>query len=72
MMIQATVLALAATLQTQLVAQIQARLDAIAVGDKAVWARDLDESAVPRQSHAAAEGIDRKVARDSPALHAHG
>ena len=40
------VLALAATLETQLVTQIQARLDAITSGDKAVWARDLDDSAL--------------------------
>ena len=46
MIISATVLALAVTLETQLTAQIQARLDAIAVGDKAVWARDLDDSAL--------------------------
>jgi hypothetical protein len=42
----ATVLALAVTLETQLIAQIQARLDAITSGDKAVWARDLDQSAI--------------------------
>ena len=46
MMIGATVLVLAATLETQLVSQIQGRLDAIAIGDKAVWARDLDDSAL--------------------------
>ncbi|MGD0967850.1 MAG: nuclear transport factor 2 family protein [Candidatus Aquilonibacter sp.] len=40
------VLALAATLETQLVTQIQARLDAITSGDKAVWARDLDDAAL--------------------------
>jgi hypothetical protein len=39
-------LALAATLETQLVAQIQARLDALTNGDRAVWARDLDDSAL--------------------------
>jgi hypothetical protein len=42
----ATVLALAVTLETQLIAQIQARLDAITSGDRAVWARDLDSSAI--------------------------
>jgi hypothetical protein len=38
--------ALATTLETQLISQIQARLDAITSGDKAVWARDLDDSAL--------------------------
>jgi hypothetical protein len=45
-MISVAVVALAATLETQLIAQIQARLDAITSGDKAVWARDLDASAL--------------------------
>ncbi len=42
----ATALALAVTLETQLIAQIQARLDAITSGERAVWARDLDPSAI--------------------------
>jgi hypothetical protein len=39
-------LTMTVTLETQLIAQIQARLDAITSGDRAVWARDLDESAL--------------------------
>jgi Domain of unknown function (DUF4440) len=46
MLVGAAVLALAVTLETKLIAQIQTRLDAIATGQKAVWARDLDDSAL--------------------------
>jgi hypothetical protein len=39
-------LALAASLENQLVAQAQGRLDAIAIGDKTPWERDLDPAAL--------------------------
>lgn len=45
-MITIAAVALVAQLETQLVSQIQARLDAITSGDRAVWARDLDDSAL--------------------------
>jgi hypothetical protein len=39
-------LTMAVSLQTLLVAQVQARLDAITSGDTAVWAHDLDDAAL--------------------------